>query len=152
MDEHMLFDMRHDYIQLIFRREKMAPKKKHFLAPKNHLPGGFSALSCYNHIEFGQLPIRNTRWIKTCCLICDTAMLYYSFTQKKIFAPKITFEAQKSAIFGFESGIFVWNCVKTNQKVQIWCWKPFIDSNCFCELLMKNRHFWGEKKRLFEYV
>ena len=79
-----------------FFEEKRWHQKKHFLAPKNHLPGGFSALSCYNHIEFGQLPIRNTRWIKTCCLICDTAMLYYFFTRKKFWRQKSLLRLKKA--------------------------------------------------------
>ena len=41
MDEHMLFDMRHDYIQLIFRREKMAPKKTTFWRQKITSPAVF---------------------------------------------------------------------------------------------------------------
>ena len=71
------------------------------------------------------------------------------FYPKKFWRQKSLFEAQKGTIFGFESSIFVWNCVKTNQKLHIWCWKPFIDLKCFCEILMKNRHFWGEKNAFF---
>ena len=68
-------------------------KKKHFLVPKNHLPGGFSALSCCNHIEFGQLPIRSTRWMETCCLICDMTIFLWIFKRKQKGAKKITFRA-----------------------------------------------------------
>ena len=35
MDEHMLFDMRHDYISLNFRKEKMVQKKTLFDAEKS---------------------------------------------------------------------------------------------------------------------
>ena len=82
MDEHMLFDLRHDYIPLNLRKYKNVAEN-HFLAPKNHLPGGFSAFSCCNHIEFGQLPISS-----------------------KIWRQKSLFEAQKSTTFGFDLNIF----------------------------------------------
>ena len=92
MDKHMLFDMRHDYIPLNLRKYKNVAEN-HFLAPKNHLPGGFSALSCCNHIEFGQLPISSTRWTETCCLICDMTIFLW-FLKKEIKGrQKITFRA-----------------------------------------------------------
>ena len=61
---------------------------------KNIFRAVFLLLFIWNHFGSGQIPIRSSRWMNTCCLICDMTIFHWIF-EKKRWYKKNTFWRRK---------------------------------------------------------
>ena len=95
--------------------KKMVPRN-YFLAPKNHFQDGLSAFSVQNHIKFGQLPIRSTRWMEIYCLVCDTEYISLNFLKGNKMTQEKHFQGSFSTFFQMKSLRILPN---TNQELQM---------------------------------
>ena len=77
----------HKYISLYFLKGNKMTKKNIFRPV-------FLLFFRWNLFGSSQIPIRSSRWMNTCCLICDMTIFHWIFENTKM-SPKITFWRRK---------------------------------------------------------
>ena len=77
----------HEYISLYFLKWNKMTKKNVFRPV-------FLLFFRWNLFGSSQIPIRSSRWMNTCCLICDMTIFHWIFENTKM-SPKITFWRRK---------------------------------------------------------